>query len=151
MSDAVHGASITLTALNEFFRAWLQDDAARGARASRSPEITIAHLDNHAGTCSNHGYERIRNLVLSGAPAGGTIEAAPVAGGRGGVRRYGPRGEEDTEMGRPATGRPSDMELAILKVLWDRGPSTVRQVLEVLEDTASDRIHDGAQDVADHA
>ena len=36
-------------------------------------------------------------------------------------------------MGRPATGRPSDMELAILKVLWDRGPSTVRQVLEVLE------------------
>ncbi len=36
-------------------------------------------------------------------------------------------------MGRPATGRPSDMELAILKVLWDRGPSTVRHVLEVLE------------------
>jgi BlaI family penicillinase repressor len=36
-------------------------------------------------------------------------------------------------MGRPATGRPSDMELAILKVLWDRGPSTVRQVLEVLQ------------------
>jgi BlaI family transcriptional regulator, penicillinase repressor len=35
-------------------------------------------------------------------------------------------------MGRPLTGRPSDMELAILKVLWDRGPSTVRQVLEVL-------------------
>ena len=35
-------------------------------------------------------------------------------------------------MGRPVTGRPSDMELAILKVLWDHGPSTVRQVLEVL-------------------
>jgi BlaI family penicillinase repressor len=35
-------------------------------------------------------------------------------------------------MGRPLTGRPSDMELAILKVLWDRGPSTVRQVLEAL-------------------
>jgi BlaI family transcriptional regulator, penicillinase repressor len=35
-------------------------------------------------------------------------------------------------MGRPATGRPSDMELTILKVLWDQGPSTVRQVLEVL-------------------
>jgi BlaI family transcriptional regulator, penicillinase repressor len=111
-------------------RAWLQDDAVRGARA---PEITIAHLDNHAGTCSNHAYERIRNLVRSGSPAGGTIKAAPVAGGRGGVRRYGPRGEEGTEMGRPVTGRPSDMELAILKVLWDRGPSTVRQVLEVLE------------------
>jgi predicted transcriptional regulator len=26
------------------------------------------------------------------------------------------------------------MELAILKVLWDRGPSTVRQVLEALEE-----------------
>ncbi len=37
-------------------------------------------------------------------------------------------------MGRPVTGRPSDMELAILKVLWDRGPSTVRQVLEVMEE-----------------
>jgi predicted transcriptional regulator len=29
--------------------------------------------------------------------------------------------------------RPTDAELAILRVLWDRGPSTVRQVLEVLE------------------
>ena len=28
--------------------------------------------------------------------------------------------------------RPTDAELAILRVLWDRGPSTVRQVFEVL-------------------
>src|SRR5918997_2908635 len=28
--------------------------------------------------------------------------------------------------------RPTDAELAILRVLWDRGPSTVRQVHEVL-------------------
>ena len=28
--------------------------------------------------------------------------------------------------------RPTDAELAILHVLWDRGPSTVRQVFEVL-------------------
>ncbi|BDU78547.1 BlaI/MecI/CopY family transcriptional regulator [Mesoterricola sediminis] len=28
--------------------------------------------------------------------------------------------------------RPTDGELAILRVLWDRGPSTVRQVHEVL-------------------
>jgi BlaI family transcriptional regulator, penicillinase repressor len=28
--------------------------------------------------------------------------------------------------------RPTDAELAILRVLWDRGPSTVRQVNEVL-------------------
>jgi len=29
--------------------------------------------------------------------------------------------------------RPTDAELGILRVLWDRGPSTVRQVQEVLE------------------
>ncbi len=28
--------------------------------------------------------------------------------------------------------RPTDAELAILRVLWDRGPSTVRQVYDVL-------------------
>jgi BlaI family transcriptional regulator, penicillinase repressor len=30
--------------------------------------------------------------------------------------------------------RPTDAELAILRVLWDRGPSTVRQVHEALSD-----------------
>jgi BlaI family transcriptional regulator, penicillinase repressor len=30
--------------------------------------------------------------------------------------------------------RPTDAELAILQVLWDRGPSTVRQVFEALAD-----------------
>ena len=29
-------------------------------------------------------------------------------------------------------GRPTELELEILKVLWERGPSTVRDVLEVL-------------------
>lgn len=32
-----------------------------------------------------------------------------------------------------AIPRPTDLELTILRVLWDRGPSTVRQVQEVLE------------------
>jgi len=32
-----------------------------------------------------------------------------------------------------ATPRPTDGELLILRVLWNRGPSTVRQVHEVLE------------------
>jgi predicted transcriptional regulator len=32
-------------------------------------------------------------------------------------------------LGRP---RPTDAELAILRVLWDRGPSTVRDVYEAL-------------------
>lgn len=31
--------------------------------------------------------------------------------------------------------RPTDAELAILRVLWDRGASTVREVHEVLADT----------------
>src|SRR5204862_6276643 len=35
-------------------------------------------------------------------------------------------------MSRPVLPRPTDAELAILRVLWDRGPSTVRQVHDVL-------------------
>jgi len=36
-------------------------------------------------------------------------------------------------MSRKATGRPTDAELAILSVLWDLGPVTVREVHEKLE------------------
>jgi predicted transcriptional regulator len=32
----------------------------------------------------------------------------------------------------PSAPRPTDAELAILRVLWERGPSTVRQVHEVM-------------------
>jgi BlaI family penicillinase repressor len=32
----------------------------------------------------------------------------------------------------PPPPRPTDSELAIMRVLWDRGPSTVREVLEAL-------------------
>jgi len=35
-------------------------------------------------------------------------------------------------MPKPTTPKPTDAELAILRVLWDRGPSTVRQVHDVL-------------------
>ena len=35
-------------------------------------------------------------------------------------------------MSRTTTPKPTDAELAILRVLWDRGPSTVRQVHDVL-------------------
>ena len=35
-------------------------------------------------------------------------------------------------MARPRLQRPTDAELEILNVLWDRGPSTVREVHEVL-------------------
>ncbi len=35
-------------------------------------------------------------------------------------------------MGKKRLGRPTDGELEILRVLWQRGPSTVRQVHETL-------------------
>ena len=35
-------------------------------------------------------------------------------------------------MARPTTGRPTDQELEILKVLWEHGPSTVRDIWKVL-------------------
>ena len=35
-------------------------------------------------------------------------------------------------MARSSPPRPTDAELAILRVLWERGPSTVRQVHDVL-------------------
>lgn len=38
-------------------------------------------------------------------------------------------------MGDKATPRPTDAELAILRVLWERGPSTVREVHESLSQT----------------
>ena len=34
-----------------------------------------------------------------------------------------------------STPRPTDAELAILRVLWDRGPSTVREVHDALRST----------------
>ena len=36
-------------------------------------------------------------------------------------------------MAKRVAPRPTDAELAILRVLWRRGPSTVRQVQEALE------------------
>jgi BlaI family penicillinase repressor len=36
-------------------------------------------------------------------------------------------------MPRPKEEQPTAGELEVLKVLWDRGPSTVREVLEVLQ------------------
>lgn len=39
-------------------------------------------------------------------------------------------------MPRPRLPRPTDAELAILRVLWERGPSTVRAVNDALTGTA---------------
>lgn len=35
-------------------------------------------------------------------------------------------------MARPRTPHPTAAELEVLQILWDRGPSTVREVLDVL-------------------
>jgi len=37
-------------------------------------------------------------------------------------------------MARTPLSRPTDGELAILRVLWQRGPSTVREIYEVIAD-----------------
>jgi BlaI family transcriptional regulator, penicillinase repressor len=37
-------------------------------------------------------------------------------------------------MARPKEEQPTTGELEVLKVLWDRGPSTVREVMEVLNE-----------------
>jgi predicted transcriptional regulator len=37
-------------------------------------------------------------------------------------------------MARPKEEQPTDAELEVLKVLWDRGPSTVRDVMDALHD-----------------
>ena len=42
-----------------------------------------------------------------------------------------PRRSGDTKSGPP---RPTESEVAILAVLWDRGPSTVRQVYEIMSE-----------------
>jgi BlaI family transcriptional regulator, penicillinase repressor len=38
-------------------------------------------------------------------------------------------------MARPKSERPTDLELEILKALWERGPSTVREIREALTAT----------------
>lgn len=38
-------------------------------------------------------------------------------------------------MAKTELPRPTEAELAILRVLWDRSPSTVRDVTEALQDT----------------
>ena len=37
-------------------------------------------------------------------------------------------------MGNVPTRKPTDAELSILRVLWEKGPCTVRQIYEVLSD-----------------
>ena len=45
---------------------------------------------------------------------------------------------------------PTPSELAILQILWSRGPSTVREIHEVLAHGERGRLHQRAQIPADH-
>ena len=47
--------------------------------------------------------------------------------------RHGGKDREGADHGEAGAVRPTDAELAILRVLWRLGPSTVRQVQEALE------------------
>src|SRR5437868_13220255 len=38
-------------------------------------------------------------------------------------------------MARPSSRHPTELELAILKVLWSQGPSSVKQIQEALAET----------------
>ena len=44
-------------------------------------------------------------------------------------------------MARPTTDQPTPAELELLRILWDRGPSTVRQVLEALTEAGRGRAY----------
>ncbi|MGH7127886.1 MAG: BlaI/MecI/CopY family transcriptional regulator [Planctomycetaceae bacterium] len=44
-------------------------------------------------------------------------------------------------MARPRTAHPTPAELEALKVLWDRGPSTVREVMDALESSRRSRAY----------
>lgn len=44
-------------------------------------------------------------------------------------------------MARPKTEHPTPAELEILKILWERGPSTVREVLDELTATERPRAY----------
>src|SRR5262245_22103649 len=41
---------------------------------------------------------------------------------------------KENRMARPGADHPTPAELEVLHILWDRGPATVRDVLEVLSD-----------------
>ena len=44
-------------------------------------------------------------------------------------------------MARPRTTHPTPAELEVLKILWDRGPSTVRDVLDVFQEHGRGRAY----------
>ena len=44
-------------------------------------------------------------------------------------------------MARPKHEHPTPAELEVLKVLWDRGPSTVRDVMQTLADQGHERAY----------
>ncbi len=52
-------------------------------------------------------------------------------------------------MPRPKSDHPTHAELEALQVLWDSGPSTVRSVMESLEDTRQGRAYTSVMSLLD--
>lgn len=44
-------------------------------------------------------------------------------------------------MGRPGSAHPTDLELQILKILWNESPQTVRQLRDALAEDGRDLAH----------
>lgn len=44
-------------------------------------------------------------------------------------------------MARPKTPHPTPAELEVLKLLWERGPLTVREVLEIWQESGDERAY----------
>ena len=53
-------------------------------------------------------------------------------------------------MAKKSLPKPTEAELAILRVLWERGPSTVRDVQEAARGPARHGIYDRAKPLAAH-
>ena len=46
--------------------------------------------------------------------------------------------------------RPTKLELTILRVLWEAGPRSVRDIQTILSESKPTGVHDGPEDAADH-
>jgi hypothetical protein len=57
---------------------------------------------------------------------------------------------EAKQVARPSWEQPTELELQILKILWDSQPMTVREVRAALEQSGRDLAHDCHHDAEHH-
>ena len=93
--------------------------ASSGHKKAQIPSLALFHRSVRG----HHGSRILRDATLTRNGGDGSIASA------GGQKRH---RREGFIMARPRTGRPTDAELEILQVLWERGPSTVGEVADAL-------------------